>query len=129
MLSSSIFELRIGLAKARAVLAQYQYIGQETQISLTDTVIKTRETIAQSREILDRIERAASPQPSTSGNASFVRSDLVLALDVLSGGTTARTPHSAYRRRVFALAIRAEPRKAMAIARKLTSAKSPANGS
>jgi hypothetical protein len=55
MLSSSISELPIGLAKARALLAQYQHIAQETQISLMDTVIKTRETIAQSQELLARL--------------------------------------------------------------------------
>lgn len=50
-------DLRANLANTRAWLDDYQRVSQVTERSIAQSVMLTRDAIAQSRDLLDRIER------------------------------------------------------------------------
>ena len=62
MVSDHTSALRIGVAKARAWLDEYQRAAQVMERAITEAVISTQETIAQSRGLLDRVGRAPDSQ-------------------------------------------------------------------
>jgi hypothetical protein len=61
MASDLILHLRIGFAKARAQLDEYQRAALATERAITQTVLSTQETIAQSRDLLARLEAPQRP--------------------------------------------------------------------